>query len=219
MNISNSATTTATVSTSGTTTSTSGNSQISDMFLQLLVAQIKNQDPTNPTDGKEYVSQLAQLSQVQSMDSISSLMTSTSRQVSSLQKQSIGALTGQKVMVATDQLSTDGTTAVTGRLTLAHAASQVTLTLKDSAGNSYPLSLGAASAGDMSFTVDPQAMGLPAGAYSLSATTDNNQTNLSTELLGTVKAVRFPLSGSDPVLSLQGIGDVNYSTITQFTMA
>ncbi|MBT0725212.1 flagellar hook assembly protein FlgD [Rosenbergiella sp. S61] len=219
MNISNSTTATAASTASRTTATTNANSQISDMFLQLLVAQIKNQDPTNPTDGKEYVSQLAQLSQVQSMDSISSLMTSTSRQVSSLQKQSIGTLTGQKVMVATDQLSTDGTTAVTGRTTLAHAASQVTLTLKDSAGNSYPLALGAASAGDMNFTVDPKALGLPAGTYSMSVTTDNNQNGLSTELLGTVNAVRFPLSGSDPVLSLQGIGDVNYSTITQFTMA
>ncbi|MBT0727567.1 flagellar hook assembly protein FlgD [Rosenbergiella australiborealis] len=218
MNISNSSTTSANTASSASTT-TSTNSQISDMFLQLLVAQIKNQDPTNPTDGKEYVSQLAQLSQVQSMDSISSLMTSTSRQVSSLQKQSIGALTGQKVMVSTTTLSTDGETAVSGRTTLAHAASQVTLTLKDSAGNSYPVALGAAPAGDVNFTVDPKTLGLPAGSYSMSVTTDNNQSGLSTELMGTVKSVRFPLTGSDPILTLQGIGDANYSTITQFTAA
>lgn len=216
MNINNSSAATATQTNSATATT---NNQVSDMFLQLLVAQIKNQDPTNPTDGKEYVSQLAQLSQVQSMDSISSLMISTSRQVSSLQKQSIGALTGQKVMVATDQLSTDGSTAVAGRTTLAHAASQVTVTLKDTAGNSYPFSLGAASAGDVNFTVDPKTLGLPAGTYSLNVTTDNNQSGLTTELMGKVQAVRFPLSGSDPVLSLQGIGDANYSAITQFTMA
>ena len=216
MNINNSSAASATQTSSATATT---NNQVSDMFLQLLVAQIKNQDPTNPTDGKEYVSQLAQLSQVQSMDSISSLMTSTSRQVSSLQKQSIGALTGQKVMVATDQLSTDGSTAVTGRTTLAHAASQVTVTLKDSAGNSYPFSLGAAPAGDVNFTVDPKTLGLPAGTYSLNVTTDNNQSGLETELMGKVQAVRFPLSGSDPVLSLQGIGDAKYSAITQFTMA
>jgi len=219
MNISQGSAVSTTDSGTTTTTTPNANSQISDMFLQLLVAQIKNQDPTNPTDGKEYVSQLAQLSQVQSMDSISSLMTSTSRQVSSLQKQSIGALTGQKVMVASDQLSTDGTTPVAGRTTLAHAASQVTLTLKDDQGNSYPYSLGAASAGDVNFTVDPQSLGLPAGHYNLSVTTDNQQSGLSTELMGTVKAVRFPLSGSDPVLSLQGIGDVNYSSLTQFTLA
>lgn len=52
MNISNSATTTATASTSGTTTSTSGNSQISDMFLQLLVAQIKTKTRLIPRTAK-----------------------------------------------------------------------------------------------------------------------------------------------------------------------
>lgn len=34
-------------------------------FLQLLIAQMRNQDPTNPTDSTEYMSQLAQLSTVE----------------------------------------------------------------------------------------------------------------------------------------------------------
>jgi flagellar basal-body rod modification protein FlgD len=33
-----------------------------DTFLQLLVAQLKNQDPLKPQDGSEYVAQLAQFS-------------------------------------------------------------------------------------------------------------------------------------------------------------
>lgn len=36
-------------------------------FLQLLVAQIKNQNPLNPTDGVQFVSQLAQFSQLEQM--------------------------------------------------------------------------------------------------------------------------------------------------------
>ena len=35
------------------------------MFLQLLVAQIKNQDPMNPTDSTQFVSQLAQFSELE----------------------------------------------------------------------------------------------------------------------------------------------------------
>ncbi|AMJ62659.1 hypothetical protein AXW83_22280 [Bosea sp. PAMC 26642] len=34
-------------------------------FLQLLIAQAKNQDPTNPTDPSQYVQQFAALSQVE----------------------------------------------------------------------------------------------------------------------------------------------------------
>ena len=34
-------------------------------FLQLLIAQMRNQDPTSPTDMAQYMSQFAQLSQVE----------------------------------------------------------------------------------------------------------------------------------------------------------
>jgi flagellar basal-body rod modification protein FlgD len=34
-------------------------------FLQLFVAQLKNQDPLNPADGTQFVSQLAQFSQLE----------------------------------------------------------------------------------------------------------------------------------------------------------
>jgi flagellar basal-body rod modification protein FlgD len=35
------------------------------MFLQLLVAQLKNQDPLNPTDSTQFVTQLAQFQQLE----------------------------------------------------------------------------------------------------------------------------------------------------------
>ena len=36
-----------------------------DDFLQLMVAQLRNQDPLNPTDSTEYMSQIAQFSSVE----------------------------------------------------------------------------------------------------------------------------------------------------------
>ncbi|HWC98012.1 MAG TPA: flagellar hook capping FlgD N-terminal domain-containing protein [Candidatus Sulfopaludibacter sp.] len=36
-----------------------------NMFLQLLVAQLKNQDPMNPTDSMQFVQQLAQYQQLE----------------------------------------------------------------------------------------------------------------------------------------------------------
>jgi flagellar basal-body rod modification protein FlgD len=43
-----------------------------EMFLNLLVAQIKNQDPLNPTDSTQFVSQLAQISQLEQVVGIRS---------------------------------------------------------------------------------------------------------------------------------------------------
>lgn len=38
-----------------------------EAFLQLLVAQVKNQNPMNPTDGVQFLSQLAQFSQLEQL--------------------------------------------------------------------------------------------------------------------------------------------------------
>jgi flagellar basal-body rod modification protein FlgD len=58
---------TSTSSTTSTTTSASGDEQ---MFLQLLVAQLKNQDPMNPADGTQFVAQLAQFSSLEQLISL-----------------------------------------------------------------------------------------------------------------------------------------------------
>lgn len=43
-----------------------------EMFLNLLVAQIQNQDPLNPTDSTQFVSQLAQFSELEQVIGIRS---------------------------------------------------------------------------------------------------------------------------------------------------
>ncbi len=53
--------------TSGASTSTAGTAKTVDYnaFLQLLIAQMKNQDPTSPMDSSQYMAQLASFSQVE----------------------------------------------------------------------------------------------------------------------------------------------------------
>ncbi len=48
-----------------TTTATTTTTIDKNMFLQLLVAQLKNQDPLNPTDSMQFVQQLAQFQQLE----------------------------------------------------------------------------------------------------------------------------------------------------------
>ncbi|MEW6123932.1 MAG: flagellar hook assembly protein FlgD [Pseudomonadota bacterium] len=74
---------------SGSTTNSSSSSTSSktvdyDAFLQLLIAQMKNQDPTSPMDSSEYMSQLASFSQVEqgvaTNKKLDTLLSSTSLQ-------------------------------------------------------------------------------------------------------------------------------------------
>jgi flagellar basal-body rod modification protein FlgD len=57
---------TASTATQNATTGVTGTSAATDenMFLQLLVAQLQNQDPLDPTDSSQFVTQLAQFQQL-----------------------------------------------------------------------------------------------------------------------------------------------------------
>ena len=52
-------------STSANSALTGSQAPTEQMFLQLLVAQLQNQDPMNPTDSTTFVSQLAQFSELE----------------------------------------------------------------------------------------------------------------------------------------------------------
>lgn len=63
-----------------------------DAFLQLLVAQMKYQDPLEPTSNTEYISQLATFSELEEMQNVSA----------SVEMQRANNLVGQYVFVKTD---------------------------------------------------------------------------------------------------------------------
>ncbi len=52
---------------SNVTTQSSSSLTSKDTFLKLLVAQLKNQDPTNPTDSTQFVGQLTQYSELEQL--------------------------------------------------------------------------------------------------------------------------------------------------------
>jgi len=66
--------TTTPTGTTSTSTSTAGLNGLTNetTFLNLLVAQIKNQDPLNPADSTQFVGQLVQFSQLEQLLGINS---------------------------------------------------------------------------------------------------------------------------------------------------
>lgn len=68
-----------------------GNEMDKDAFLQLLVAQMKYQDPMQPTSNTEYIAQYAQFSQVEQMQNMAK----------SVDLQRASSLVGQQVYVKT----------------------------------------------------------------------------------------------------------------------
>jgi flagellar basal-body rod modification protein FlgD len=192
-----------------------GGSDLNNLFMTLLVAQIQNQDPLNPTDGTEYVSQLAQMTQVQSMETMSKLMQNNAILMDNLQVLSTAGLVGQQVMVQTDTVEIQDQE-IEGRLTLSHNAGVVTVIVKDSAGVEHKIELGEHEAGQVNFTIDPAELGLAPGSYSLSVVTDVGEEMIPVEIAGTVNNVRIPLEGGSAVVNVSGLGDVPFYQISQF---
>src|SRR5690242_11136098 len=63
--------TAATTATTGTGSKTGGAAGLGkNDFLQLMIAQMKNQDPMQPTDDKEFVTQLAQFNSLESLQNM-----------------------------------------------------------------------------------------------------------------------------------------------------
>ncbi|OON38755.1 hypothetical protein BTJ39_16835 [Izhakiella australiensis] len=187
-----------------------------NMFLKLLVAQIENQDPTNPTDSAQFINQFSQMSQIESMNRMTREVNKVGTLVDNIQLLTLSSLVGKEAYVEGNRINLRQNSIVSGRLHLAHATSNLTLHIKDAAGQETLMSLGAQAAGDVNFKIDAAKLALNTGEYSLRTTTDGGEQNIPLELAGTVNSVRIDPDSHLPVLALSGVGDVLYTRLRQF---
>src|SRR6267378_1465223 len=94
-------------------------------FLTLMLAQLKNQDPTSPVDSNTFLTQLAQLSEVQGITQLNTSFSALSSSLSSSQALQASSLLGRQALVTstTANLAANGT--VTGAVNVPQTTSQV----------------------------------------------------------------------------------------------
>ena len=102
-------------------------------FLQLLTAQVSNQDPLKPMDSSTFVTQLAQLSQVEQTVKVNSNLEGISSQIASAGSLGEVQLIGRTVTVTGNRFQIDEGPVRLG-YTLAGEADQVAATIRDSNG-------------------------------------------------------------------------------------
>lgn len=199
---------------SSSTTSTA--SETSDMFMELLIAQLQNQDPTNPTDTSEYMNQLATLTQVESTltlsDTLESLSTSLTTSQNALQASS---MVGQDIYVvsSTTELAEDGV--INGAYVLDTSASDVAYAIYDSEGNLVDsVSLGSQTAGTLNFSWDGS--GQEAGTYTvvLQADTGSGYEEIDAYLPQNVNSVTLGASGSSMTINTD-VGQFSMDDVLQ----
>lgn len=186
--------------------------ELENRFIQLLVAQIANQDPTKPVESADFLNQFATLSQVKSLENMKALGEKNLVLLDNLQTLSAASLVGQDISVLTDRLQISAATVNAGSR-LEHAAGQVTLTLTSASGEAHEVHLGAQPKGPLGFQLDPAELGLPPGEYTAQLSTGSGE-KPRLEARGKVLAVR--VSGLGPVLDIEGLGAVPFYQISEF---
>lgn len=189
-----------------------------DQFLQILVAQLQNQDPTQPQDSSAFVAELAQFSSLEaqqnSVTDLDALMVGQATANSTAATSFIG----KEINFTGGNVNWDGTKVVNATVTVPSGADKLTVAVADPNGNVIrTLQLGSESAGDVKVTWDGRDNAgdivVPA-QYTLStAAFDANgnavPSNLSTS--GVVTGVQF--QGGVPYLQV-GSSVVQMSNVT-----
>jgi len=189
-----------------------------DQFLQILVAQLQNQDPTQPQDSSQFVAELAQFSALESQqNAVSDLNALMVGQATANSTAATGFI-GKQVGFTGGTVSWDGTTGVSATVNLPSAVDKLTVGIADANGNIVrTLQLGKEAAGNVQVAwdgrdnkgtlVSPGSYTLQPAAFDASGTAV--PVNLSTK--GVVTGVQF--QGGVPYLQV-GSSLVQMSNVT-----
>jgi len=124
-------------------------------FIELLVAQVKNQDPTKPMDPSQFMSQLTQSSMVNGINDLQTSFDSLATKLSSDQSLQAAGLVGKSVLVPGGEGTLSPGNSLSGQLSLERQSSEVNINIYDSRGALVrTLPLGANEAGDVMFKWD-----------------------------------------------------------------
>ncbi|RIA36570.1 flagellar basal-body rod modification protein FlgD [Ectopseudomonas oleovorans] len=186
-------------------------------FLNLLVAQLNNQNPLEPQGNGEFIAQLAQFSQVEGIEKLNTSMGSMLSSFQSSQALQASSLVGRKVIVPSEKAVVDTSESFKASTILPVSSSNVYVNVYDNSGALVTrVNLGEQAAGNVSFIWDGKDSDgnvVPPGTYKFEAqaTYGSETKGLYTLLPANVDSVT--LGGSELMLNLAGLGSVPLSQV------
>ena len=195
-----------------------------DAFLQLLVTQLKNQNPLEPQDNGEFVAQLAQFSSLEGITTLNDTVSGIAGNYNSSQALQASSLVGRSVIAPGDKAVVDTAKSFTGTISVPASADPVKVKITDADGKVIrTIDLGIQKAGTASFTWDGKDDAgevAKAGTYTFGATAtyDGKATSLVTYLPATVSSVTISQTGGELMLNLAGLGSIGLSKVQTIGM-
>jgi flagellar basal-body rod modification protein FlgD len=178
-------------------------------FLSLLISELQNQDPLNATSTTDLTNQLMQYSNYIGQQTTNDNLSSLASSFSSLVTLNSVNYIGHTVEAKTDTATLSNGSATFG-YSLSSAASDVSISIKDSSGNTVWTGTGSGDAGSNTFTWDGKNSSgtqlADGGTYTISVTATNSAGNSVlnyTTVTGTVTGI--DTSTSTPSLTVNGV--------------
>ena len=222
-NTNSNATPTAAASAASSGSGGSGSTSISTLdYLNLMMTQLQNQDPTQPMDASAIMGQLSQFGTVEGINQLNSSFSTLSSQLVSNQALQASSLLGNNVLVPSSSGTLPSGGSLAGAVALPSAASNVTVQIVDASGAVVQtIALGNQAAGTANFSWNGSTASggtAPAGTYSIvaSGSVSGQGQQLSTLVQGQVQSITLNSSGSSGLtLQVAGIGAVPFSSVQQ----
>jgi flagellar basal-body rod modification protein FlgD len=189
-----------------------------NQFMELMIAQLKNQNPLDPKDGGAFLAQLAQFSTVDGIERLNGTMGDMAGQFKSNQALQASSLVGRKVLVPSEIAQYSQNIPVKGVIDLPSSAASVKLEIKKPSGELVrEISLGTHEKGELGFTWDGLDAGgapMPGGRYKVTASSLHEGENqaLSVFLEANVDSVTLAKNGG-VLLNLENQTQVPMSDI------
>jgi flagellar basal-body rod modification protein FlgD len=198
---------------SGSTATKKRNDEVGkNEFMQLLITQLKNQDPEAPMDSKEFAVQLAQFTQVEKLISIDQKIGNQTNSIGSM-----AGYLGQQVVLESKDVVVAGGQGGQLQVSLEQDASNVEVQLLGKGGEVVgETSLGALQAGKQFVSLNQ--LSVPDGVYGIKVSAISSRTGSAFEPKAlTSGLVTGFIPGPDPKLMVGG-RQVSISEVREVTL-
>ena len=191
-------------------------------FLELMVAQLQNQDPSEPMDNNQFLSQMAQFSMVNGIDSLNTGFSNMSSSILGDQGLQAAGLLDRQALVETSLASFDGKKPITGTIEAPPNSSDIKVTVKDNSGSVvrvFAAQIGPSGQPTIEWDGrDQQGKSMAAGNNNMTATANvaGNQQGLPLAVSNTITSVSIDSTSRQIKLNLSNGNTVALSDVKEY---
>jgi flagellar basal-body rod modification protein FlgD len=192
----------------------SGSSELGkNEFMELMIAQMENQNPLEPQDNGAFISQLAEFSSLEEMQKITSSVDGLSNQYQSSQALQASAMVGRTVLVPSSEAPLSASGTVSGVVDLESSTGALKVSIFNGSGELVnQMNMGQQFAGSVPFVWDgknSEGEVMPFDQYTIKAEANQggDLKQVNTLLSANVNSVSIAQSGGIS-LNLSGMGSI-----------